>query len=892
MDNTQSSINIGTEVNAPGHGGGRVSGGRERLPDHLVRLPNTEWALWRCVCLRSAGFAAADVLQLSSSACAAAADRVILAEEAVQRARSETRAAAKKELGVLKVNKERIDRLQRDPLLRVLNSVNASRVPDPPEPESPLATEIELLRRSERELREATSFFRREFDAATAGVSAAVRKIARDRKFSEAMIWQNRQAYKRVAQSLLSSDSNGTTQRARHRKDERLIASYLQRYCVKNESIGFFGPIGWANWHPETPVSISVRPGPDLTAERGVFFEGWGIDALAELLAADPEIRKWASPRRISYVQVQDDLLVLPFKPIPTRLPAREAAVLRSCDRTRTALQIARQFTSGANPAFRSEEEVYRLLEAFRDRGLITWMFEIPSSTRPEMTLRTLLEPVQPAPLRQRAMHALIEMERAQQVVASAAGDPDRLDAALEALDKAFTGLTAKAPTRAEGQTYAARTLVYHDARRDVTAELGSELLEAISAPLSIVFVSARWITYKIAECFDGLCRDVFMKMCRDKATTSLPAAEYWAALRPYVFGDKGLQLCANLRPLFQSLWSKMLGIPRPGWRLQYSSEQLVPMATAAFRVPYAGWADARHHSPDIMIVAESVDAIRQGRYFLVLGEVHVANNTLTAGSFVSQHPAPEELLQCMSSDYGGPKLMMVPPKSLPALTVRTTNALSPREDCWLEATHDSISPYDVPRILIGEMIVEERAKRIEMRTRDDRISFDMLATFGLLRGIAGETFRLLPRDPHTPRVTIDKVVICREGWNATAEQLRFAYVEDEGKRFLAARKWAAAQGIPRFVFLKVPLEMKPMFVDFESVIYVNLLARMIRKTAESEMAGEMIGLTEMLPSVEQSWLHDTQQRKYCCELRMVGLDLIETPRSLFLKQSSRTSGD
>lgn len=67
---------------------------------------------------------------------------------------------------------------------------------------------------------------------------------------------------------------------------------------------------------------------------------------------------------------------------------------------------------------------------------------------------------------------------------------------------------------------------------------------------------------------------------------------------------------------------------------------------------------------------------------------------------------------------------MMIPPKSLPALTVRTTNALSPREDCWLEATHDSISPYDVPRILIGEMIVEERAKRIEMRTQDDAVLF------------------------------------------------------------------------------------------------------------------------------------------------------------------------
>ena len=33
---------------------------------------------------------------------------------------------------------------------------------------------------------------------------------------------------------------------SQQRQHEALVASYLQRYCAKNDSIGFFGPVGWS----------------------------------------------------------------------------------------------------------------------------------------------------------------------------------------------------------------------------------------------------------------------------------------------------------------------------------------------------------------------------------------------------------------------------------------------------------------------------------------------------------------------------------------------------------------------------------------------------------------------------------------------------------------------
>lgn len=78
----------------------------------------------------------------------------------------------------------------------------------------------------------------------------------------------------------------------------------------------------------------------------------------------------------------------------------------------------------------------------------------------------------------------LSELELARTDVQAAAGNPDRLDVALENLEQIFTRLTGVAATRAEGKMYAGKTLVYEDSRRDAEVLLGRDFLEA-SASLS-----------------------------------------------------------------------------------------------------------------------------------------------------------------------------------------------------------------------------------------------------------------------------------------------------------------------------------------------------------------------------------------------------------------------
>jgi Lantibiotic dehydratase, N terminus len=103
-----------------------------------------------------------------------------------------------------------------------------------------------------------------------------LREVARNPSFREAVTWQNRGALSAVLDKV--ADDVGDSPSRVHRREE-VVASYWQRYCAKNDTIGFFGPLAWGRFSDEGPA-IVVRSGA-LIAEREVHFEAWCIELLA-----------------------------------------------------------------------------------------------------------------------------------------------------------------------------------------------------------------------------------------------------------------------------------------------------------------------------------------------------------------------------------------------------------------------------------------------------------------------------------------------------------------------------------------------------------------------------------------------------------------------------------
>src|SRR6185295_8421082 len=261
----------------------------------------------------------------------------------------------------------------------------------------------------------------------------------------------------------------------------------------------------------------------------------------------------------------------------PTMLLPKQAAALKACDGDRMARDIAVTLRGDPKLGFKSDEDVYKVLEGLEARGLITWSLNLPLVINPEKRLRRLLERIEPEHLSGPALASLDALERARAAVASAAGQPRQLDCALGELEATFAQLTGAAATRAHGQTYAARTLVYEDCRRDIEVEIGPDVLDSLGPPLSLLLISARWVSHQIAEIYRRVLHKIYAELASRGGSPLVDAAGFWLQIQPLVFGTTSERPIDELEPLLHEHWARVLSIEPDQRRIHYTAEWLRP---------------------------------------------------------------------------------------------------------------------------------------------------------------------------------------------------------------------------------------------------------------------------------------------------------------------------
>ena len=230
----------------------------------------------------------------------------------------------------------------------------------------------------------------------------------------------------------------------------------------------------------------------------------------------------------------------------------------------------------------------------------------------------------------------------------------------------------------------------------------------------------------------------------------------------------------------------------------------------------------------------------------------------------------------CIPASLDIPKPRVLPILSKEAFPMyRVRPALVTPKDFYLIYTPDVSADPQSRALTLGSLVVEESDGKLIARTHDGCIHFDLIEVFAefLSRLVVG-SFKLYPANKHTPRMSIDRMIIAREAWGFTPAELPFAFEKNAAERFVAVRRWAHSHAMPRFVFVKVPTEQKPCFIDFDSPIYIDMLAKMVRHTMEIHPDDVSIAITEMLPTPAQTWLTDAEGQHYTSELRFVAVDL------------------
>ena len=832
--------------------------------DHLIPLPGGNWKLWRCFGVRGAGFSSAQVLRLGDPQCAAAADELLDAEENTQQLLEETLTALRSDLAAALPE-------DREPLLRAIQTLKKGKLPKPLNAGGPGAKHLEVLRDGRSSLEPFAKHYRDSFLAGTNNVSSAIRDLIAEDRFRCAVIWQNRQAVHTSIDSLLRKTANSGARGSKQRQHEEMVASYLQRYCVKNDTIGFFGPMGWGKFLEDGPA-VDIRPGETLLAKRSVRFEGWCIDRIADTLAEGRVLDPWLAPRRMPYIRLEGTNLHFGDQQT-LKLTPKQAFVLHACDGKRTARQIAIGLLGITKLSFRNEKEIFALLEDLQRLELIAWDFAVPLQLKPEEFLRRKLERIDDQPLRAQCLGVLNELEQAREHVIQVADDPQKLDQALAGFETTFTRLTGASATRRHGETYAGRTLIYEDCRRDIEIEAGPEFLQKLGPPLSLLLTSARWLTYQTAKRYRQGLHELYCELVRRSGSTAVDAITYLNRLNS-IFGDRehGAPAIESVIKEFHQRWAKLLNITPGQRRLRYSCDELRGPLQEMFEAPSAGWTMAGHHSPDIMIVSSSAEAIKRGEYELVMGEVHVGANTLKASCFVAQHPNPDELISWHRRDRHGPQLVPVGTKELSFS--RAYSMINSPDDFRLLCAKDTYALPEEQSLPISALVVEDTSSGLQLRARDGKQSFEILeACASVMVGQVIQRFGLFGSGRYNPRINFDDLVVARETRRFESHELEFATAKDESERFLAARRWARSHGLPRFCFVKVPIEVKPFYVDFASPIYVDILSKFVRRMNEEGERGALLSVTEMLPQPHETWLCDAQGNRYTSEFRCVAVE-------------------
>ncbi|MGA4687401.1 lantibiotic dehydratase [Micromonospora sp. AB353] len=693
--------------------------------------------------------------------------------------------------------------------------------------------------------------------------SAALCGIAADPLFREAVAWQNPEAM--VALDGLLRDGPDAPRNVRRRGRENVVAGYWQRYVAKCETIGFFGPVCWGTVAPGAP-GVTAVPGPGLLRRRAVHLEHWALAAYADRLAADPQVRQWLAPVRAPHVHLAGRVVHRPAqRPEPVSLS--ESTALCRCDGTRPARDVVDDLVRDGQTGVRRAEEGFLLLAQLVERGLLRWDFDLPQGFAAQDHLRERIAAIGDTECRTWALAGLDRLAAARARVADAAGDPAALTGALSALDAEFTALTGLPPRRRAGQNYAGRALCHEETARDVDLTVGGGLLDSLAPALDLPLRAARWLTVELATAYGDALRDLYDDLSGDGPVR---LGDLWFVAQGPLFGP-GDRPVDRVAAAFADRWERVLGLaglPEGTTRVEFAAAELAPLVADAFPATRPGWSAGRVHSPDLQLFAESPEALAAGEVGAVLGELHAAYATFNAELFTHCHPDLDRLRRAYAADLGPVRLRPLYPVGFPRVGGRLSASLHGPDDHRLAFADAPGAPRD--RLVPANAAIVSEVDGDLVATGPDGTRWPLVEVFSDLIAVhAGDAFKLMTDRPHSPRVTVGRLVLARETWRTTVGASGLADAVDQARRYLAVRRWRAALGLPERVFVRVATELKPTYVDLTSPLYANRLCLLLRAARRAGGDDVAVTVSELLPALGQAWLPDRAGRRYVSELRL-----------------------
>ncbi|HEX5406980.1 MAG TPA: lantibiotic dehydratase [Pseudonocardiaceae bacterium] len=690
--------------------------------------------------------------------------------------------------------------------------------------------------------------------------SKAMARMVGSDVFREALAWQNPGALPMVESFERSAQEPGRD--AKKRKREYRIARYLARYCGKTETIGFFGPVGWGRL-ADTAGHLTQRPGAALVGRRRTFAEPWAVRALAAALADDPEIARWLPVRRRSHHAVRDGLLYQP-RSEPQSLSEVELAVLECCDGERPRVRIVAEVADalGVTP-----ETVDASITALERRRRVVSGANVPLGPECVTVLNARLAAIGDNRIRDRAVARTAPFLSALAALESASGNADDVAAAQTGLAAAFEQASGADATRRSGQMYAGRGIAYEECLRGLDVELGADFLARVGEGLPGVLAISQWLTWRTAAVYEEHFRQAWSGASRRLDTV-------WFDVMNGFFGTKPKPMDGVLAE-FHVRWQQLvdeLHASASGWT--FDPGEFRTAVARLFPSPGPGWPAAAIHSPDLQLVSRSLDGVRTGDYDVVLSEIHISVPT-TVGPVFEWSLGEDYPLSRFLRSRIGPEVVPAFPDSWPRNTGRTMPALPVPGDLTFAFADVTGAPAGTVPMTAVQVGVADGAVYAEL-ANGNRLAFrDFFSYF--LSAVVLDGWKGISAASHAPRMAVGRFVIARETWRVDVGGQPFTRPAPEFDSYREVDTWRRELGCPDRVYVKLPSEVKPFYVDFRSPISVLSFLAALRSAVRQPNAPSELTLSEALPEPEQAWVVDDAGSTYFGEVRMV---VMTTPRT------------
>ncbi|MEJ7596926.1 MAG: hypothetical protein WKG01_03365 [Kofleriaceae bacterium] len=630
--------------------------------------------------------------------------------------------------------------------------------------------------------------------------------------------------------------------RSSDREADRSLAMYLQRVCAKGDTIGRFGPSGWGRVVPGD--TLEITPQPRITA-RCIEVERWVVVGLIATLAADPELRPELCPR----VHPAADLGEL----------AGDARVLAErCDGVTPAHQLG---DPAALSALVESQHVIWALERFAaDSSPLASLIADVASWRPAARDRWLPR---------------LERLRASAETLADAPDTAGRRAVIAAVRTQLDELGVV--KRERGRTlYQAANPISENCYREPGFALGAGLVDRLvtdAAPWFDLFRDA--YAYAAGLAFTRY-RELVVAAPRKHGRLMYAELVAFASTRGLeIDNDKallqiGLEAFAELGSALDDQFAGRADAPE--WVLAPEDCHVLRRKHALPAVAEFAWPQA-----DVQLAAASVAEANAGRYTWVVAELHHALMPLQHALYWScpDKPALHTAMQAT-----------IEHRSFAVRAALTEQPVHNAGESVFAALPQATfvgngrpkRGWRTVRPAEAEVIVDDEARDIRLRAGDGRDLGSLVRCFRTMMGM--HPFFPFERSPHAPRLRLGSTVVQRQTWNLTSPECGEPRPNGVSPQFITAiERVRRDRGVPRWVFVRPSFsslrtreglrthdvyardkDQKPFYVDLESVLFLDILERRLRKY------GDLV-LSEMLPAPDQLvWSEDG--RRYVFELR------------------------